>query len=134
MRRLTRIKGLLLAGGIHFTAFTVAYAGPGEKGAEKTIICDETKVQKVKVGFGRITTLSFPGTPKDILPGEPAFDFKKIKNDLAVIALRPNSKTNIVVYLQERRCAFDLVTVPSGGDDILSVRDPKERLFEVKFQ
>lgn len=129
-----RTNPVLLAVGVHLLALSIATAGVAEKAAEKIVICDEAKVQRVKIAFGRITTLSFPGVPKDILPGEAAFDFKKIKNDLAVIALKPTSKTNIVVYLQERRCAFDLVTVPSGGDDILFVRDPKERQFEVKFQ
>ena len=129
-----RINIAVLFVAIHVSAFSLANAASKQVSTEKVVICDEAKVQKVKIAFGRITTLSFPGVPKDILPGEAVFDFKKIKNDLAVIALRPNSKTNIVVYLQERRCAFDLVTVSSGGDDILFVRDPKERQFEVKFQ
>lgn len=101
---------------------------------EKTIPCDDTKVQRVRVNFGRITILSFPIAPKEILPGEVVFDFRQIKGDLAIKALKSSARTNIAVYLSERRCSFDLVTVPSGGDDILFVRDPIDRQFEVKFQ
>jgi hypothetical protein len=101
---------------------------------EKTILCSDEKVQRVRVTFGRITTLNFPVAPKEVLPGEAVFDFKQIRNDLNIKALSPRAKTNIAVYLQERRCSLDLVTVPSGGDDILFVRDPAEKQFEVRFE
>lgn len=101
---------------------------------EKTLPCDDTKTQKVRVALGRLTVLSFPVKPKDILPGENSFDFKQIKNDLAIKALKSNGKTNVFVYMQARRCAFDVVTVLSGGDDIIFIRDPKDKLFEVKFK
>lgn len=99
----------------------------------KTITCNEDKPNTVRVNFGRLTVINFPITPKEILPGETVFDFKQIKSDLAIKALRPNAKTNIFVYMQERRCAFNLVTVQGSGDDILYVRDPKDRQIEVKF-
>lgn len=101
---------------------------------EKSLPCDDTKTQKVHVALGRLTILSFPVKPKDILPGESSFDFKQIKNDLAIKALRPNGKTNVFVYMLERRCAFDVITVPSGGDDIIFIRDPKDKQFEVNFK
>ena len=94
--------------------------------------CDDNKPQLVRVGLGRITILSFPLVPKEVLPGENVFDFKQIKNDLAIKALRGSSRTNIVVYLQERRCAFDLISVQGRGDDILIVRDRKEMQMEAK--
>lgn len=99
----------------------------------KTITCDEYKPKTVRVSFGRLTVINFPIAPKEILPGEAVFDFKQIKSDLAIKALRPNAKTNIFVYMQERRCSFNLVTVQGTGDDILYVRDPKDRQIEVKF-
>ena len=49
---------------------------------EKSLPCDDVKTQKVHVALGRLTILSFPIKPKDILPGESSFDFKQIKNDL----------------------------------------------------
>ncbi len=101
---------------------------------EKSLPCDDVKTQKVRVALGRLTILSFPIKPKDILPGESSFDFRQIKNDLAIKALRPNAKTNVFVYMLERRCAFDIITVPSGGDDIIFVRDPKDKQLEVNFK
>lgn len=103
------------------------------KELSKTITCDEFKPKTVRVNFGRLTMINFPVTPKEILPGEAVFDFKQIKSDLAIKALKPGAKTNIFVYMQERRCSFNLTTVSSGGDDILYVRDPKDRQIEVKF-
>lgn len=95
--------------------------------------CDDSRPQIVHVGLGRITVLSFPLVPKEVLPGENVFDFKQIKNDLAIKALRGNSQTNVVVYLQERRCAFDLVAVQGRGDDIITVRDRKDSQVEAKY-
>src|ERR1700692_4356452 len=101
---------------------------------EKTIPCDEKRPRVVRVALGRVTVLNFPFQPKDVVPGSAAFDFKQIKNDLVIMALRPGGHTNAVVYLEERRCAFDLITVKSHGDDILIVKDPKDSQYEVKFQ
>lgn len=101
---------------------------------DKTILCDDTLAQKVRVEMKKITVLSFPVQPKDIVPGENSFDFKRINNDVVIKALGARASTNIVVYLPERRCAFDLVTVPSHGDGILNVQDPKDKQFEVKFE
>jgi hypothetical protein len=36
--------------------------------------------------------------------------------------------------MPERRCAFELLTVPSRGDGILNVKDPRDKQFEVKFE
>lgn len=101
---------------------------------EKTLVCDESKTQKVSVSQGRLTILSFPVTPKKILPGENSFDFHQIKNDLAIKSLRAGARTNVFVYMTERRCAFDLVTVAAGGDDIIFIRDPKDRQMEVSYK
>lgn len=103
------------------------------KEAGRTLPCDDSKPQIVHVGLGRITILSFPLIPKEVLPGENVFDFKQIKNDLAIKALRGTSRTNVVVYLQERRCAFDLIAVQGRGDDIIDIRDPRDRKLDVKF-
>jgi hypothetical protein len=102
-----------------------------EKG--KFIQCDEKRPRSVRVAIGRVTVLNFPFKPKDVVQGSQAFDFKQIRNDLVIMALRPNTRTNALVYLGERRCAFDLVSVKSGGDDVLIVKDPKDSQFEVKF-
>jgi len=95
--------------------------------------CDDSKPQVVHVGLGRITILSFPLVPREVLPGENVFDFKQIKNDLAIKALRGSSRTNVVVYLQERRCAFDLIAVQGRGDDIISIKDSRDAKLEPRF-
>lgn len=104
------------------------------KEKEKTLPCDDTKPQLVRVGLGRITVLSFPLAPKEVLPGENVFDFKQIKNDLAIKALRGTSRTNMVVYLQERRCAFDLIAVQGRSDDIILIRDSKDKKWDLNFK
>jgi hypothetical protein len=35
--------------------------------------------------------------------------------------------------LEDRRCSFDLIAVLNRGDDILTVKDPKDDQIEVKF-
>lgn len=100
---------------------------------EKSIACDDKRPRLVRVTKGRITVINFPFRPREVVPGEVIFDFKQIKNDLVIKALRSAGRTNVVVYLEERRCAFDLLTVKAQGDDILIVRDPKDSQYEVKF-
>ncbi len=100
---------------------------------EKTIRCDDKKPRPVRVARGRITVINFPFKPKEVVPGEVIFDFKQIKNDLVIKSLSKSGRTNVIVYLEERRCAFDLITVSSKGDDILIVKDPKDSQIEVKF-
>lgn len=111
--------------GIIFLSST-AFAKP------RTLPCDELKAQRVTIPYGRVTALSFPTTPREIIPGETGFDFKTIRNDLVIKAMRFGAKTNLLVYLEGRRCSFHLLSAQSG-DEILLVRDPKEKNMEVKF-
>lgn len=104
---------------------------PTEK--EKSITCDDKKPKLIRVTTGRVTVLNFPFKPKEIVLGSQIFDFKQIKNDLVIMATQGWGQTNVVVYLEERRCSFNLVTVKSGGDDILIVKDPKDSQYEVRF-
>jgi hypothetical protein len=99
----------------------------------KSIVCDDAKPRLVRIAYSRVSVINFPFRPKEVVPGQLVFDFKQIKNDLVIKALKPNGRTNVFVYMEDRRCAFDLVTVQANGDDILTVRDPKESQFEVKF-
>ncbi|MBC7458382.1 MAG: hypothetical protein H7235_08900 [Bdellovibrionaceae bacterium] len=100
---------------------------------EKSITCDDKKPKLVRVTSGRVTVLNFPFKPKEVVLGSQIFDFKQIKNDLVIMATHALGQTNVVVYLEERRCSFNLVTVKSGGDDILIVKDPKDSQYEVRF-
>ena len=100
---------------------------------EKSIPCDDKRPRVVRVAMGRVSVLNFPFKPKDVVPGSTAFDFKQIKNDLVIVAIKPNAHTNAVVYLEDRRCVFDLVAVRNQGDDVLVVKDSKDSTYEVKF-
>jgi hypothetical protein len=120
---------LMAAGLIGLIATCVA----SEKEKDKSITCNEKRPQVVRVALGRVTVLNFPFRPKEVVPGNQAFDFKQIKNDLVIMSSKPNGHTNAVVYLDERRCNFDLISVRERGDDVLIVKDPKDSQFEVKF-
>jgi hypothetical protein len=98
----------------------------------KTVPCDDANAQVIRVPVGRVTTLNFPVTPKDAVPGEGGFDIKRIQQDLVIKAIRPGASTNLVVYLESRRCFFHL-TSGVGGDESIFVRDPKEKTIEVQF-
>lgn len=118
---------------ILFSAFLILVNLSMASEKEKSIPCDDKRPRIVKVALGRVTVLNFPFKPKDVVPGSNAFDFKQIKNDLVIMSVKPGGHTNAVVYLEERRCSFDLITVKSGGDDVLIVKDPKDSQYEVKF-
>lgn len=124
MKNLIVILGIVMIG-----ALNLSFAN--EK--EKSIPCDDKRPRVVRVAFGRVTVLNFPFKPKDVVPGSRAFDFKQIKNDLVIMSVKPGGHTNAVVYLEDRRCAFDLISVKSGGDDVLIVKDKKDSQYEVKF-
>ncbi len=112
--------------------FFLAQLTAEAKSKQKIIPCDEIQSQLVIVPYGRVTALNFPASPKEVIPGEAGFDFKTIRSDLVIKALRPGAKTNLLVYLEGRRCSFHLGS-GAAGDEIILVRDPKEKTFEVKF-
>lgn len=125
------MKYLLWIAVLFFSLYYVEYVEGKE--IEKAISCDDKKPKTVRIVPGRITVLNFPFKPKEVVPGSNAFDFKQIKNDLIIMAAKGSGQTNAVVYLEERRCAFNLITVKSGGDDILIVKDPKDSQYDVRF-
>ena len=100
---------------------------------EKSILCDDKSPKTVRITYGRVTVLNFPFRPKDIVKVNPAFEFKQIKNDLVLTTLRAGANSNVVIYLEERRCLFNLKSVMEGGDDLLIVKDPKDSQYEVRF-
>jgi hypothetical protein len=100
----------------------------------RIVPCDEKKAHEVRIPRSRVTVLNFPVKPKEVVPGENVFDFKSIRNDLAVKALTSQARTNVFIYLDNRRCAFSLITVPVSGDEIVLVRDANNREVEVNFR
>ena len=124
---MTEPIALLAAAGI------VIFASAALARGEKRVGCNETTPARVDVPLGLVTILSFPAPPKEVVPGEAGFEFKTIRQDLIVKAQRPNAKTNLFVYLEGRRCFFHLFSARQG-DEIMLVRDGKERELEIKFK
>jgi hypothetical protein len=102
-----------------FTISPVAHAGDA-----RTLKLDDKKVGKIYVSFGKSTVLSFPGKPsKVVLGSKGAFTLEYIDTDLALAALSPNAQSNLFVYVQGRRFAFDLISRSKNADEIVLVRD-----------
>lgn len=96
-------------------------------GTVRTVKLNQTLVAKIFVSPGRSTILSFPTKPtKVILGNQGVFAIEYVESDLAIATLTSHSDSDLFVYLDGRRFAFDLVTVPLDGDTIVLVRDTDE--------
>ena len=94
----------------------------------RTVYLSETDMASIRVVPGRSTVLSFPIKPnKVILGNQGMFAVEYVENDLAIAALRGQARSNLFVYMEGRRFAFDLATVPASGDEIILVRDVVEK-------
>lgn len=92
--------------------------------AATTLYMKDTDVARVTVMLGRSAILSFPTRPsKVVLGNKNLFAVEYIENDLAISALAPHARCNLVVYLQGRRFSFDIVASATSGDEILLIRD-----------
>jgi hypothetical protein len=101
----------------------------------RVIKLDEKKIGVVYVSFGKSTILSFPAKPsKVVLGNRGAFTLEYIENDLALAALNPRASSNLFVYVQGRRFAFDLVTRAVNPDEIVMVRDKSESSVAAKVK
>jgi hypothetical protein len=90
----------------------------------RTLHLGSDKVASIRVTPGRSTVLSFPSRPvKVILGSQGAFAVEYVESDIAIAALSARSHSNMFVYLDGRRFAFDLAAVSSGGDELVFVRD-----------
>ncbi len=99
----------------------------------KTVSCTSNR-NLVLVSTKRLTALSFLEAPKEVVPGDTSFDFKRVQNDVFIKALRSSSRTNVFVFVGKKRCRFDLVASEHGADDLLEVREPTENVMEVQFK
>jgi hypothetical protein len=96
----------------------------------RTVYLSESTMATIRVVPGRSTILSFPVKPnKVILGNQGLFAVEYVENDLAVAALRSEARSNLFVYMEGRRFAFDLRTSPQG-DEIILVRDAVEKEIE----
>ncbi len=132
MKRITAALRIFLD--VDFTAMFVfsvlvaffCYHHAHAKGV-RTVKLDQMTVARILVSPGRSTILSFPSKPaKVILGNQGIFAVEYVENDLAIAALSARSHSDLFVYLEGRRFAFDLEAVPAGGDTIVLVRDALE--------
>lgn len=100
--------------------------------SNKTIPCDSFK-NVVRVSTRKVTALSFLENPKDLVPGDGSFDFKRVQNDIFIKALSSSAKTNMFVFVGSKRCRFNLISSEQNVDDLLEVREPSENIMEVEF-
>lgn len=101
----------------------------------RTVRLGNLSIAPIRVTPGRSTILSFPTKPsKVILGNQGMFAVEYVEADLAIAALRPGARGNLFVYLEGRRFAFDLVTVPAGGDSIVLVRDEDDPGLKVNIK
>lgn len=99
----------------------------------KTVPCTSNR-NVVMVSTKRLTALSFLEAPKEVVPGDSSFDFKRVQNDVFIKALSSSSRTNVFVFVGKKRCRFDLVASEHGTDDLLEVGEPTENVMEVQFK
>lgn len=100
----------------------------------RVITCFEKSPQTIRVPFNNVMVIEFPEKPMESLPGRSNFDFKFIKNDLAIKGLRLGGSANLFVYLPRRRCSFKLYTTNKKSDDIVKIRYPKESTIEATYE
>jgi hypothetical protein len=101
----------------------------------RTLKLTEKQVATIAVTPGKTTVLSFPSRPtKVILGNRGVFAVEYVENDIAIAALSPSAHSNLFVYLEGRRFAFNLSTSGGIGDEIILVRDASETKMEVKLK
>lgn len=101
-------------------------------GGGKTVPCSDSKPAAIRVPIGKVTSINFPTSPREAIPGEAGFEVKKIGEDLVVKPVRINAHTNLVVYLENRRCFFHL-EASAAGDESVFVRDLRSTTIVAKY-
>ena len=97
----------------------------------RPVYLSETTMASVRVTPGRSTILSFPVKPnKVVLGNQGLFAVEYVENDLAIAALKGPARSNLFVYMEGRRFAFDIATTPEAGDEVIQVRDSVEKQIE----
>lgn len=101
----------------------------------RSVKCDDTKSVEIYMRPAFATVLNFPVKPEQvIIGGKSQVSIEYIRNDLALTPLTSNSKTNIFVYMQGRRCGFNLRMSTQNFDSLVNIRDPEESKMKVRMQ
>ena len=95
----------------------------------KTILLGDMEIGTINVHPDG-TVVNFPGKPDIHVGKKGAFEIAFVENDLIISGKAPGSKTNIFIYLGGRRFTLKLVFNGASGDQIISVRDPRDSLVE----
>lgn len=130
-----RILYLLIFSSLIFidgAAFSRSGSSTTRKGV-RIIYLDEMAIAPIKI-HSHGTVLSFPVKPEVHVGKQDVFDIIYVRNDLVVSARMPNAVTNIFIYMLGRRFTLKLIYTPNGGDEIVSIRDPKEATLEVEVK
>ena len=99
----------------------------------RVVKLSEKQTAKIYLKLGRATVLNFPVKPtKVILGNKGSFSIEYVEQDLAIAPLLPQAHGNLFVYLQGKRCGFDLMTDSSKYDDIILIRDPQDDIMKVE--
>lgn len=107
--------------------FALAVRSAFSSGRVRTVYLDERKIENILIRPGLLTALHFPVKPDNAAFGmSGVFAPSYIENDIVIGALRPQGRTNMMVYLFGRRFTFELLTSNGAYDEIVEVRDAKE--------
>lgn len=100
----------------------------------RKVYLTENRTETILIGTEG-TLLNFPAKPNEVVLGtKGVFSVKYVKDDLTISALSPGGRSNLFVYLDGRRFAFNLKAVVGGGDEIVLIRDPDEKKMKVKIR
>lgn len=103
-------------------------------GRVRTVYLDEKNLATIHVNPNG-TIISFPVHPTKVIIGkQKIFDVDYIENDIAIAPLATEGASNVFVYLLGKRYGFTLQVAPSGGDDVVIVRDTDRNASEVLVQ
>lgn len=124
-----------MTGRVAILIFVAAMSGTVNARTARTLRLNDRRTEVINVTPGQSTILSFPARPTKVVLGNTgAFSIQYIENDLAVSALSMGAKSNLFIYLDGRRFGFDLRTTPSGGDEIVVIRDEEGSKWKVKVK
>ncbi len=101
----------------------------------RTVQCNEAAMISIYITPNQGTIINFPVKPENVVLGsKKLFGIEFIKNDLALTALTPSAKTNLFVYLQGRRCGFQLMTSKARQDNLIKVSDSESDKLKVQIK
>lgn len=112
-----------------------AFAGNAFSKSARTVRLDDKRIERVCLVVGKTTVLNFITKPNKVILGNRGlFAVEYVDNDVAIAPLAASAHSNLFVYVEGRRYAFDLSTASHGGDEIVIVRDYGQIRIPVKLK